>query len=467
MRLRYGVSLRRQLDEAEFLLGVFEAALDAPHYDLEALAEGPQRRLTAHVDALLLAGPSACRRLLLSVVVDPDAEPLRVAAASLTLAELALARAQGPDPLAGLRPEGAIPSPERLWAELLAAHDACESPPLRAALIRGLSLSATPGLEDWLAPRLAGARGFALAARLELLRDRGRVPATLAEHLRDEDPAVALAAARAASLSRDPAVLAALSPLGSASDPELRAAAIESALHHYMPGSWASALYWALTPEPSPFRGRARSWVALLGDAGVHARLLEQLGTPARPGPVGDAGELLWALGFCGRVAAVDAAMAWLDHEDYGRLAGELVMAIAGLSPDEPGCWRAALEPDEDETLPPLAADRLDADLVPDAIAALPLPEPAGVRRWWAQRRAQLDPQGRLLGGRPLTPARLVEALRFGPMRRRHALALELALRTGGQVRLRTRQTATVQRAELRRLPDLELLDLQRGLRPG
>ncbi len=47
---------RRHLEEAEFVLELWEDALDAPHYTLEELAEGAEQRLLAHVDALAVGG---------------------------------------------------------------------------------------------------------------------------------------------------------------------------------------------------------------------------------------------------------------------------------------------------------------------------------------------------------------------------------------------------------------------------
>jgi uncharacterized protein (TIGR02270 family) len=456
----------RHLDEAEFLFGVLDAALDAPHYSLALVAQGPERRLLAHVDALIVAGPQVCERLLLPTLSDPSEDPTRVAAATLALAEFAILSGQlgtqqgtQPDVLAALRVRGSYPPQEVVWAQILKLHDACESAPHRAAILRGLGACSSEALAVWVSAQLPGARGFALAGRIDLLSDRRSGVEKLADCLVDPHPAVARAAAQAAALSHDRALIDRLAPLGNSSDPEIRRAAIESALTHYIPGAWASALYWAFTDAPSPFRRRALIWVAALGDATVHAWLIKQLADPPRRANV------LWALGFCGRIAAVDAALEWLEDEQLGRLAGEVVTAIAGLPTDQAGCWRRPPEPDEDQSLPALTHDRLDADLVPAAEDALPVPEPAGVRAWWSARRQRLDPRLRHLGGRPLTPAVLVEALHEGPMRRRHALALELAMRSGGQLQLRTRQTTTRQRDQLAGLPDLQALDLQRGLR--
>ncbi len=48
----------------------------------------------------------------------------------------------------------------------------------------------------------------------------------------------------------------------------------------------------------------------------------------------------------------------------------------------------------------------------------------------------KLDARQRYLAGQPLTPQALLEALKTAPMRRRHALALELAFRSRGAIQV-------------------------------
>ena len=440
---------------------MFEAALDSPEYTLASLALGPERRLWAHVDALMVMGPRRCKKLLLPVLDDPEAAPARAAAAALVLMELAsvlLTTRAGRDPLASLRDLDKGPDPSELWERVLSARDAAEGEP-RAGLQRALQLGASEPFVRWLFARIERGEG-ALAGDLELLALLDRAPTQLASYLSHDDPQVVRAAAVAARLSRAPEVLERLRPLAQAKDPLVSRAAVESALVHYIPGAWASALYWAFTDAPSPFRRRALLWVALLGDLEVHGWLMSGLEREDRRA------DTLWALGFCGRPAAVEAVLPWLEHEQYGPLAGEVVCAIAGLAPDAPGCWRR-LEPSEDEALPPLARDTLDGDIVPKAEGALPLPNPAGVRAWWLRQRPSFEQQPRLsyLGGLPMHPTTLIGALRHGPLRRAHGLALELRIRSGGQLQLPTRSPTPLQHAAFDRLPSLELLELQRGLR--
>lgn len=91
----------------------------------------------------------------------------------------------------------------------------------------------------------------------------------------------------------------------------------------------------------------------------------------------------------------------------------------------------------------------LDADLVPRPEDDLPWPNVAAVRGWWDAEKKRFAKGTRYLLGRPFNGSVLVEALETSPMRRRHVLARELALRSQGTLMVRTRAFTHVQRAEL------------------
>ncbi|MFO7564949.1 MAG: hypothetical protein R6X02_20055 [Enhygromyxa sp.] len=253
-------------------------------------------------------------------------------------------------------------------------------------------------------------------------------------------------------------------PLAQAADAELRRTTLESALCHLLPGAWESAVYWAFCPGDSPFRRDALTWVALLGDGAAHSRLLMLLDDPAQQA------DALWAVGFCGRVASVDRCIELLDDERLGPLAAEVVCATAGLPTNIDHFWRDRPEPDDEEeaanALPELDDD-LDADLVPTQEDALPIPDPETIRAWWQARRDQFDPSLRYLGGRPLDRGVLAAAMWHAPMRRRHALALEAAVRTRGSVFINTRALCVTQRSQVEGLMQVERLDCQLGFGLG
>lgn len=437
------------LDEAEFLFEVWEAALDAPNYTLAELAAGPEQRLLAHVDALSIGGPVVAERLLLPTISDSEAWFERVAAASLAFYD---DRGRS----------------DRVVSILLEAEGE-----QRRGLMRALELVGDPGLDARLVQAL-GSHGRGHAAVLELLaRRRAPVgdwivhwlswsPAREAGLSRD-DLTIARAAARLVRRVPDPRALDGLAPLAQSSDATLRHAALETALCRQVAGAWESAVYWAFVAGDSPFRREALTWVAMLGDAGAQQRLLALVDSAEHRA------DALWALGFGGRIAAVDRCIELLADEQLGPLAAELICAITGLPGDDDTFWVDPPEEDDDEhsqELPELHED-LDRDLLPDAEAALPVPEPQAIARWWHAQRNGFDAGLRYLYGQPWTGQSLLDALGSASMRRRHALALELELRTGGGVALDTRRFGFEQRSQLEAIVAIELPNFQRGLPLG
>ena len=81
--------------------------------------------------------------------------------------------------------------------------------------------------------------------------------------------------------------------------------------------------------------------------------------------------------------------------------------------------------------------------------ADLPKPEPATISAWWKQARQRLDPSQRWLRGQSWRVEAVLDELELGPARRREALALELAIRTRGQIMLSWNAPSTRQRTEL------------------
>ena len=71
------------LDEAAFLWAMWEQSLDAANYTLDEVIAGPEERLLAHLDGLVLGGRRVAERLLAPVLTDDD--PGKVAAAAWAL----------------------------------------------------------------------------------------------------------------------------------------------------------------------------------------------------------------------------------------------------------------------------------------------------------------------------------------------------------------------------------------------
>ncbi len=157
--------------------------------------------------------------------------------------------------------------------------------------------------------------------------------------------------------------------------------------------------------------------------------------------------DVLWALGFSGHALAADACLELMGGEDMtAALAGEAFSAITGLKWE--GEYRKPSREEEDALIP-LEEEELDADLVPGPEASLAVPVRETVVRWWEKARKNFERGTRYLRGNKLDAGGLLEALRREPMRRRPALALELAIRSRGAHLLQTRAFTRRQRAEL------------------
>lgn len=97
----------------------------------------------------------------------------------------------------------------------------------------------------------------------------------------------------------------------------------------------------------------------------------------------------------------------------------------------------------------PLELDDLDADLSLHPEEHLPTPNPEAFFDWWARESPRLSTASRLLHGQPWSVAALLDRLRHGPLRRRHAWALELAIRSSGAFDFDTRTWADRQLQQL------------------
>jgi uncharacterized protein (TIGR02270 family) len=146
----------------------------------------------------------------------------------------------------------------------------------------------------------------------------------------------------------------------------------------------------------------------------------------------------LWALGFTGRVEAVEACLPLLDEGSatIGRLAGEAISAITGLTIPEPPRMNTAEEDDEDEEDEQRADVDRERDRSTSTTAELPIPDPPAVRTWWSAHRAAFALEQRYIAGAPLSASSLRRALLEGPLRRADALSCALAIRSAGRVQL-------------------------------
>lgn len=414
------------LGEAEFCFELWQRGIDSPIHTLAELHRGPEERLMAHTMGLVVGGARVLERLV-RPVLDEDLNDDRYRTGAAALAILDGAGRDGPDIVLGYLPRARS---DGAWG-----------------LIRAMHLSRRTDLAERLITSLPEHEGPALVGRLDALVGLGvDVGKHLRNYFKHSDVAVRRAAAWLARLSNSSKVLKRLLKLMRDDDARLREAAIESALIRGLPGSWQLACEAAFAPSPGgahSLRRTALGWIGMQGDAAVHAKLFARL----HEQPDAD---LLWAAGVTGRIEAAEHAVELLDDPKLARLAGELLVFVGGLSSTDHHMWldegaHGSFGADEDEALPALEHDDLGANLVPPEELRLRLPNPVSVRAWWSTQRRHMHRGLRHFSGLPLDRWTVERALHEAPMRRRHTIALELAIRSAGIGLLDTRAPARVQ----------------------
>lgn len=425
--------VEEHLEEAAFLWEMRQRCLNAPSYSLEDVRQGPEARLLAHLDALVVGGATVSERVLLPLLQDEEAPPAAVAAAALALLQ------------------AGEPAQLDACVGALVASGAGQ----REALVRALSLFGHPELPRRLFAAVNGnPRPAALAALLRVLAGyRAELGPRLAEWLQSSLPEVVLAALELVARSPSPKYLPYCEALLGSEHWAVRDAALQAAL------LCGSTLAWQRCVERAA-RALAEdalclSLVGLLGRGHEQELLLRALRR-------GDHSEgVLWGCCFAGRRGHVDAAVEYLQHPNPGvaKCAGEVLTAVAGYQPAEGGIIE-----EEPADPPAFEAEDLDADLVPTAAELLPRLKPEAACAWWAKERRRFAVEGRYTGGRSQCLEALVAALRDGPTRRRAAWALGVAVASQARLQVVTDALYPRQRRHLERLSNANPDELWRLL---
>lgn len=403
------------LDEAEFLWRRWEVALSTHALDLEGVAFWIEERLFGSLDGVRVGESAALEQLILPAL---EADDLHRA----TVAAHILATETTPHAFEALAHGMRGATPERL-AVFRRAVELSHSDLGLARLERELA---------HVSPQLS-------AALIDARTFQGRPPTSaIGEALTSREPALEAAALRAlrggsAQLGRSAVSAGCRSP-----DAGVLEAAMETGLVLGVPEAWSLCHHLAASAAPA---ARARLLLALVGSERDHSSLYDALA------PEATRREALFALGFAGTLAAADAALRAMQDPALAQLAAEAFCAITGLDLEA----ERLLAAEEDAPVEPIPFEHedLDADLVPAPEELLPRPDVAGVMSWWSSHGRSFRPGQRYLRGRPLDGAVLREALRAEPMRRRHAIALELAVRTQGHFQVQTRTFTREQKRQL------------------
>jgi uncharacterized protein (TIGR02270 family) len=389
--------MREHLAEAAFLWGHWERALVSPRYTLAEVAAGPEERLRAHIDGLVVGGAEVAERLLVPalVPVNDEAEPVFAAAAALlaggdperTANLIGATRTADAAALSAIGRAFALhPSRETTAALLAAAEADAGLPPAAEAIVLDACRRTAVDPGAVLDRAMRGEDASAKAVALEIARRAGRFTPELLGYFLKRRHRVA------------------------------GEAALHSARRAGLAPAWNVALERAEGPEPS------RDDLVCLAVAGEPERL-ELLFTLA--GIAQHRRDALWALGYAGRVRGAEICLDLMADESCARLAGDAFSAITGLAlAGELVATGAGEDEDEDEA----EAEEDDED------GGLPRPARAAVARWWSEQRSRFTVDTRYMAGTPATVERAIEVLASGPMHRRPALALELCARTAGEV---------------------------------
>jgi uncharacterized protein (TIGR02270 family) len=418
--------MEEYVDETEFALERFESALDDREYNLQEVADGPEEKIDACIDGLVIGGPQVVERLLIPGLDEAAGEPPR--ATALVLALLAANRRN-------------------------VVHDcfAHSSETLRAAAARACALDVSPTLDPWLRDQLRDASTpEQRATLLEVIAARGIQLDSVSSYLASGDSAEVAAAAKAARHADARTHLGAIQALTQQGDAAVRDAAIITALHYGSLQCWNLCERLAVDPAaPHPL---AMQLYAALGGPQQHDRLIETLALDSHRGAA------IRALGFSGSVGVVDRLLTCISEggdELDAKLAAEAIASIAGLDlRDDQFLIEEARDETEDEALPPLEED-LDTDLTLDLADALPVPNPEAIAKWWEETRPKLNPTLRHLAAQPWSPAAIGSFLESASLRSRHPVALSLSIRTGGQAYVDTRAFAKRQHAQMQPIASL------------
>lgn len=391
------------LDEAAFLWGQWQAAQAAANYTLSEVAEGPEERLLAHLDGLVLGGRPVAERLVLPALAEDDS--CRVTAATWVLLQ-----AEDADYF------------QVVWEALTTTNER----PRRQALTRALELSHRADLPQLLLERLHKSEPEVQACIIEATSGRGPdVVARLSLQTFNDATHPELLGAVLRAVQRAPdASFASLCERGLTSDDEqTREAALETATLLRVPQARAACR--RLVAERAKGLRLAIAVLALGGDAKDRARLIEWSKAPDL------ALSTLWALGFTGRVDVAELLLGLLDDAEVAPLAAESFCAITGLVMEghfvAPGKSGSLDEPFDDAG--PVPEVKPEDDLL--------VPEVARLRAWWQSNKPRFDANVRYAFGAPWSVQALEVAMSRSPTWRRQGLRLGLGAEAAARVDLR------------------------------
>ncbi len=389
--------VEQHAEEAAFLWLLRDAAVQAPHYSLNDLADIDER-VEAHIDGLRVAGEAGW-----SICADALAqeEPGEVFAAAV----LAFESGQN----------------QRIKIVLEAAATETE---LSRGLISALGWLRFDQVKEHIDQLLRSLtperRRIGIAASAVHRQDPG---STLVDALNDEDTFLKARAIRAAGELGRIDLLPMLKNQFSAKDKECQFWAGWSAV---LLGDKGEALEFLKTfaTSESPFRESVLNLTLRVMDNTSAQNWLKEMSQQPdwlRYTVIG--------AGVAGNPVRIPWIVEHMKVPELARVAGEAFTMITGVDlayEDLEGEW-----PEGFEAGPTEEPEDEDVEMDPDE--DLPWPEPKLIREWWDSNANAFRNGTRYLLGQPISPEHLQEALRKDFQRQRAAAALELAILQPGQ----------------------------------
>jgi uncharacterized protein (TIGR02270 family) len=379
------------LNEAAWLWREWEGCLNSPIHTLPQAAKGPEERLLAHLDALVLGGDPVAQTLMVPALAGND----RFA---VTAAAWALAQAEDVDQQDGV----------------FAALTTTESPAARMAIARALSLSPRSDLSRLLPSWNSGAPEVqAMVMDLFAPREPAWVRERLEAALRSGQPSLIAAALRAIRRSRDNAFFNHVQAALQSREPDVLRAAISAGVVLGVRETWEACR------AAADLKGRDCRFplgvLATSHDPKDRDRVRKKTSDPdAAP-------HALWALGFTGDLESVDVLLHALSDAKMAKAAGESLHVITGVVIENDLVKQGEAKGPENVEVanddPPPAVTQEDF---------LPEPRPDAVRKWWTDNGGNFRAGGRYAFGEARTPDVLRQALTRGATWRSEVLLLEL-----------------------------------------
>jgi uncharacterized protein (TIGR02270 family) len=378
------------LNEAAWLWGIWEESLDSAIYALGDVAVGPEERLLAHLDGLVLGGQRVARKLLIPALAGDDLGGIAAAAWVLLQAEDA--------------------DHQDLVVESLAAAE----PPLRAAIGRAFYLAPRADISRLISHFHAGAPHLrAMVIDIFGPREPDWVREQIDPAMRSGQAPLMAAGLRAIRNLRESTLRDWVTVASQSSDIEVRLEAMRTGLSFAVKTAWNECRVFA--------GGVGESSRMALGLLATSADPNDRTFVREKAKGEGPGLHALWALGFAGDADSADVLVKTMVDEKKSRVAGEAFSAITGLAivgdMAKPGQTQGPdVEEVKDEDPPPTVKSE----------DSLPQPNVERVKKWWEKERRKFVPGTRYFGGQARSPATLRTAFTTGASWRREVLLIEL-----------------------------------------